>query len=223
MKTLVRITAALVVALIALSAQAGEYQLLVLKGQYVKWNQPRFGTGAVVRYAFATAAHNDPKAINCRQIVPLDQLLRSSEVSRARFESEVRAAVAAWEAVADIDFRQVADPRDADLVIGAQARPRGVAYANVSQAKGVPGQIAPITAARICFNPLVAWEVAVDGRKETYNIRQVVAHEIGHILGLDHPGRTGELMGFAYSEESTGLQKGDIQGAVKLYGARPKR
>lgn len=219
-KTLVRTAAALAVALLAFTAQASEYRLLVLDGQYVKWNKPSFGSGAVVRYAFAKKVHSDPAAINCRQIVPMDQLLQSSKVSEAEFEAEVHAAIAQWEAVADVEFRHVSDPEEADLIIGAQGRPRGIAYTNVSTAKGVPGQIAPIGESRICFNPLVAWEVGVDGIAETYNFRQVVAHEIGHVLGLDHPGRGGELMGFAYSEEITGLQEGDIRGAVLLYGLR---
>jgi predicted Zn-dependent protease len=48
-------------------------------------------------------------------------------------------------------------------------------------------------------------------------------HEIGHALGLDHPEQRSQLMHFKYDESRTGLQAGDIAGAVKLYGPPPAR
>jgi predicted Zn-dependent protease len=70
----------------------------------------------------------------------------------------------------------------------------------------------------ICFNPLQLWETALDGRRETFSIRRVATHEIGHTIGLDHPGRTGQLMGYMYREDTDRLQSGDAAGAKLLYG-----
>jgi hypothetical protein len=46
----------------------------------------------------------------------------------------------------------------------------------------------------------------------------VLAHEIGHTIGLDHPGATGALMGYRNQGNIDWLMPGDIAGAVALYG-----
>ena len=47
----------------------------------------------------------------------------------------------------------------------------------------------------------------------------VLAHEIGHAIGLDHPGASGPLMAFSNQGDMDRLMPGDIAGAVALYGA----
>ena len=43
----------------------------------------------------------------------------------------------------------------------------------------------------------------------------------GHAIGLDHPSAAGELMSYRYDERQKGLQPGDTEGVVLLYGPRP--
>ena len=46
----------------------------------------------------------------------------------------------------------------------------------------------------------------------------MIAHEIGHAIGLDHPGPTGALMGYSNQGDIDRLMPGDVEGAVALYG-----
>ena len=62
------------------------------------------------------------------------------------------------------------------------------------------------------------WKVGFDGDLRSYDMRYTIAHEIGHTIGLDHPGGAGQIMGYRYEETFRSLQAGDIAGAVLLYG-----
>ena len=210
--------ASVLVALCASSGFAAAYRLLVLDGQPVKWGETRFGAGAALKYGFVREARTFPHAINCKAMGPVRPMLEHSKVAEQDFRAEVRKAFDEWEKVANVRFTYTADSSQADILIGAQTEPTGIAFANVWHSAVAGSRIAKITAATICFNPLLTWEGSLDGDKATLSFRQVAAHEIGHALGLDHPGSTGQLMGYRYSEETPGLQAGDVMGAVKLYG-----
>jgi hypothetical protein len=135
-----------------------------------------------------------------------------------------------WQAVADIRFEPAADPAGADILIGAQAVPRDRAYTNVAHApaaapaaalRGAAEPVRRIGRSLICLNPRQRWKIGFDGNLKVYDLRYTLAHEIGHAIGLDHPGSRGELMGFRYTERFRALQHGDIAGAVALYGPAP--
>jgi hypothetical protein len=81
-----------------------EYKLIVLDGASLKWGEPVDGTPATVTYALADSVRHFPDAINCAGLGPLDGLFAASSVSPATFYHELKAAFAAWSAVADIDF-----------------------------------------------------------------------------------------------------------------------
>lgn len=214
--------ASVLVALCASSGLAAAYRLLVLDGDPVKWGETRFGAGAEVKYGFVRQPTTFAKAINCGAMEPVTAMLARSGIAERQFRAEVRKAFDEWEKVANLRFTYTAEPAQADILIGAQSRPTGIAFANVWHAPVPEARIAMLTAATICYNPLLAWEGGLDGDKKTLSIHQITAHEIGHAIGLDHPGSTGQLMGYRYSEEAPGLHAGDIMGAVKLYGtARP--
>ena len=53
----------------------------------------------------------------------------------------------------------------------------------------------------ICLNPEQTWKVGYDGNLEVYDLYFTFLHEIGHTIGLDHPGASGEVMGFRYDEK----------------------
>ena len=81
----------------------------------------------------------------------------------------------------------------------------------------------PIRQALICLNPDQPWKIGFDGRLGIYDLRYTLMHEIGHAIGLDHPGASGALMGFRYDEKRDGLAPADIEAAQKLYGTQDLR
>jgi hypothetical protein len=208
------------------SAWAGDhtflgFQLLDLENQTVKWQSPRMGVGADITYALATELVETPGARNCAKLVPPDKAYAPSNITTDQFRHEVASAFRMWEGVANITFREVRDPHAANILIGAQGEPQGRAFTNVALKKdGTPGH-KTIERSLICLNPLQPWKVGFDGRLDVYDLRYTIAHEIGHAIGLDHPSAAGELMSYRYDERQKGLQPGDTQGVVLLYGPRP--
>jgi Matrixin len=207
-------------------ATAGEpgtflgFQLLDLEHQSVKWQSPRFGEAARVTYAFITKATDTPGARNCAKMLPPERAYQPSHISAPAFRHEVAAAFHIWESVANLTFREAANPEAADILIGAQAEPVGRAFTNVALKPAGDGHKV-IGHALICLNPSQPWKIGFDGNLDVYDLRYTIAHEIGHAIGLDHPSAAGELMSYRYDERHAGLQPGDIKGVTLLYGPRP--
>ena len=208
------------VAIAADSARASqEFILLKLDGAYVKWGEPVLGTGATVRYAFVTSDMKFSGARNCEAMTPLDAPLKSFAIEPAQLRKEAAAAFAMWERAADIRFEAIDDPAHADILIGGQLAPKGRAFANVTY-RNDAGTTRRIDKALICLNQTQPWKVGFGGDANAYDLRYTIAHEIGHAIGLNHPGPRGQLMGFKYGEGFRALQTGDTDGAVALYGSR---
>jgi predicted Zn-dependent protease len=146
-------------------------------------------------------------------------LLSANAIPAATFAVEVERAFASWSAVANIVF-QPSDSAIADILIGAEADPFGRAFTNVAHAALSEGGTASIARSVICLNPAQKWKVGFDGDLDVYDLRYALEHEIGHAIGLDHPGVTGVLMDFRYREKFSGPQAGDIAGALALYGEK---
>ena len=202
--------------------KAAIFRIIELKGSAVKWGSPDLGTGASITYAFASDPVAFSDARNCRAMVPMDGLLASSGIDRALYEAQAGKAFDAWSAVADIQFRRVDDPAAADILIGAQANPVGRAFTNVSFVRAAGSAVRPLDKSLICLNPEHTWKVGFDGNLDVYDLGYTLKHEIGHAIGLDHPGTTSQVMSYRYEERFDQLQPGDIGGAVALYGSRQK-
>ena len=224
--------------ILAAPAMAGDFRLLVLDHAFVKWGEPVLGSSAEVTYAFASEEIVTPGARNCGHIVPFATLSESSRLPLAALKVEARKAFATWEEVSALRFREAEKSTDADIVIGIQASPRGLAFTNVAPAEptaierlarlasGWVGQdnaerVSSIHSALICLNPLQHWKIGFDGNLKTYDVKYALTHEIGHAIGLDHPGVSGALMDFRYSEKFDGLQASDIAAVRRLYGSAP--
>jgi hypothetical protein len=196
----------------------GGYQLLELDGYKVKWGEQELGVGARVSYAFAGETLRFGDARNCRELAPISAL-SGPNLPMEVLAREATAAFRVWERAADLLFHEVSNVRDADIVIGAQGRPRGRAFANVSYASDPEEEgVRPIEQALVCLNPDHEWKVGFDGDEDVYDIRYTLIHEIGHAIGLDHPGPSGQVMAFRYTEAFDELQPGDLRGVRRLYG-----
>lgn len=202
-----------------LPVHAGDegYRLLELDGYYVKWGERRLGVGASISYAFARETLRFDDARNCQDLAPIEALW-GEDLSRETLTHETAAAFRVWERAAGLSFHEVGDVLNADIIIGAQGQPRGRAFANVSYTAGAKEGVRAIEQALVCMNPDHEWKVGFDGNDQVYDIRYTLIHEIGHAIGLDHPGPSGQLMAFRYTEAFDELQAGDLLGIQLLYG-----
>ena len=198
------------------------FRLLELGGHTVRWTVPQGGLPTKISYAFLTAPMQFPGARNCDAMLPPDAALKPSKLDLADFRREVRAAFATWEQAANVVFVETKSIAEAGILIGADAKARGRAFTNVALGTKADKELAAgfgaIRQSLICLNPDRPWKIGFDGNLDVYDVRFTITHEIGHAIGLDHPGPEGQLMSFRYVETSRGLQPGDVAGAVTLYG-----
>jgi hypothetical protein len=210
-----------VIALLAVGAPpAGaveDHRLLEIEGAGVKWGAPRAGVGAVVGYALVTGRRSFPGARNCGEMAPLDGLAAAAGLPLAAVEAEIEAALAMWSSAADIRFERSPAGEVAELVIGAQTDARGFAWANLAVGRDEDG-MRPIHRALVCLNPERPWTAGGEG----LDLRSVLAHEIGHILGLDHPAARDQVMSFSFEARRDALRHGDVRGVRRLYGPPPE-
>lgn len=238
-------TMILLAATMSIPCVASDQRLLVLEGSWVKWGAPKWGTGATVTYGFAVAQVELPSARNCATLLPLDGLERRMGLPDNRLRAEATGAFAAWSRAANLTFVETPDPAQADILIGVQGKPVGRAFTNVELESGALAEapaaerglvataeppsrpaaahsIRSIRQAVICLNPSAKWKIGFDGNLDIYDLRYTLMHEIGHAIGLDHPGAAGALMGFRYDEKLKGPTVSDSEAAQKLYGSRPQ-
>lgn len=200
------------------------YRLLALDGRNaVRWRMPAQGVLAKITYAFLTAPASFAGARNCGDMLPPGAALGPSKIPHEDFRREVRAAFTLWEQAANIVFEETPSVAEAGILIGADAKPRGRAFTNVALTASETrpaGRMGDIRQSLICLNPHQPWKIGFDGNLDVYDLRFTMTHEIGHAIGLDHPGPEGQLMSFRYVEKSRDLQAGDVAGAAALYGRK---
>jgi hypothetical protein len=184
---------------------------------------------------------------NCGAMGAFEEIVvASSNLTGAGVKEELLAAFASWENVADVKFSEIDEVERANVVVGATIASSGPAFANLSIGRGVGRRpiakglgsgigtmpvtanniargksVAAIERAYICLSPKQPWKIGFDGNLGVYDLRHTFMHEIGHAIGLDHPGSSGAIMGYRYDEKVPVLQPSDIAAARFLYGQPP--
>jgi hypothetical protein len=141
------------------------------------------------------------------------------------WKAEIEAALAAWEAVTDITFVEVADQGEdfnaftqlsGDIRFGGHAMDG--AFGTLAHGFYPPPN-GWSAAGDVHFDTAENWTVnSRDGDNSTLDIFNVAAHEIGHAIGLAHSADPNALMAPFYSESITGVQPDDAAGAMAMYG-----
>lgn len=199
-------------------SRAPVFKQLRLDGNFVRWPRQDASASLVLTYKVLEGFQSFDGARNCKRMTDIGAVTERSHIERTVFDAELRAALAMWEAAADIRFREAEADEVPNISIGAQAEPEGWAFADVFYNRADPDVVKPISRSLVCLNPNKAWKIGFDGDLRVYDLRYTLAHEIGHAIGLDHPNAPGQIMGYRYEESFRELQAGDLSGAVALYG-----
>ncbi len=213
------IAGALLAGYAAQATAAEPFRWLTIDGAAVRWHPGASSAGFTLRYAIARSTSQVSGAINCSPLSPPKRLIAAPKIGPQRFRSAVTEAFARWQSVTAIRFIETNNEAAADIVIGEQAVPKGHAFTNVLLGGKTDESVRPIVKASICLNPERSWKIGFDGNLTSYDLVHTLTHEIGHAIGLDHPGPRGHLMSFRYDERLSGLSEGDVLGVRAIYGA----
>lgn len=180
-----------------------------------KWGSPVMGTGATITWSLMGSGifTDGGPSTDLGTFMPTG------------FLTEINAAFTAWSSVADLTFVQVADGGEAFNAAGTSGDIRIGGHffdgAGGTLAHGFFPPANGLTAAGdIHFDTSETWKIGFGG--PGFSIFQVLAHEIGHAIGLDHTGVAASLMNPFYTEAISGPQADDIAGAQFIYG-RPSQ
>lgn len=185
-------------------------------GANTGFSTPPGTPGGVVTYSFMADGVDQSSEPGSSNNVAISSLPNFQEC----FYSKIRAAFAAWQAVANIQFTEVPDsglPFDAlnatgHIRIGAHSFDGTggmLAHAYYPPPNGVSA------AGDLHLDIAENWSCTAAGGVD---IGIVALHEIGHSIGLAHEGAALAVMNPSYNASLTALQTDDINGAQAIYG-----
>lgn len=196
-----------------------QFEPLRLNGELVRWFP---GDDGKIRLTYALADRDaiTPEAVNCQRMRSPTTVASSAGISRDRLRAILQVGFKSWEQATNITFVEIADASRADIIIGEQSDPKGYAFTSVLPGPRTANGFREISKAAICLNPERPWKDGIGGDVAVYDLTYTFKHEIGHVIGLDHPSSRGQLMSFRYTEDLRDLTAGDVAGAAFVYGVK---
>lgn len=161
----------------------------------VKWGEPTFGTPSGT-ITWSSELGGD--------------LVLNNGATDDSIDASLIQAFQTWESVAAVTF--VED--DVDPMVTISAAPINPDFAGVTIFRpDLPG-LNTLESAEVIFNSQYLW--SDNGGIGSTDFFAVALHEIGHVLGLDHPDDPTQIMNAIIEVDELG--EGDIRGAQLLYG-----
>lgn len=134
------------------------------------------------------------------------------------FEVAAEFALETWASVAAIDFMPAPAGTAPDLTIAIGSLP-GSTIGTAETEFVLNGSVGRVTSSVITLDADIGWSPF---GQSGYNFYNVVLHEAGHSLGLDHPEGAGAstqvMYAFYQSDQTLSLAAGDIEGIQTIYG-----
>lgn len=227
MRSLLRIGVfGLVLGVLAGNTIAGErVSLLQFGGAPVAWHKSTAADTRDLTLTFAVLPEQATleAGANCGTLGGVQNLQERSTLHHGAIDEAIAVALGRWQDAAPLGFKRIADPAAADIVIGTQTRPKGIAFVDLETRAVAAGPGQAIRKAFVCLNPEQKWKLGFDGVLTSYDLVHVLTHEFGHVLGLDHPSARGHVMSFKYTETQQGLSNLDRISIQSIYGSRKPR
>lgn len=205
--------------------QGGGYRLYTINGVPVKWGSPRLGSGADISYWVLTTERNMLAARSCAASQGIAVLFERSQITQDDFEEVLVDAFLMWEDVSDIKFVPAHDAQEADLLIGIQRELEDPGEACIETSRRGEAPVGQIDNAYIHLDPNRIWGKTQNESEPLEDLRVVLAHELGHVLGLAHPENSADnsadnqdVFMAHVNRGMTALTPSDIAGVVYLYG-----
>jgi len=141
-------------------------------------------------------------------------------VTAEQFRTTVSEVLDAWGSVADVTFSAINVPNQRNS-IDIEFRELDGGGRTLAQAYLPDDVNSPRIAGDIQFDVAESWEIGNSLGSAAFDLALVLAHEVGHSLGLDHSNISGSVMSPSVSPNQTfgGLEPSDVDSALRLYAA----
>jgi hypothetical protein len=170
----------------------------------IKWGQGAYGTsGGQVTWSFATTAG---------EIYDF-----AGQIATPAYQVLVRRAFDAWEAVADIDFVEVADSANSDIRLAWDTIDGPGGVLGEAASSYYLGAVNTYDFSEVRFDIDENWSTQLAYVPTQVSFYAVALHEIGHTLGLGHPADSTTIM-YAFQNDRVDLTPPDIAGIQAIYG-----